>query len=139
ELASLHQQRGRKSLPRCRLRYASRLNSGVRPHVGINRFGQHWGDAARRGLDRLRPRPCPFVRSSGVWPASCCEFDVMWHDHDLGSYPSLGIWSESSDPGAYFAKAEAALICFDDAVDWPTIKEHLARSLDETEEDGDEA
>src|SRR3546814_17030074 len=35
ELASLHQSHGRKSLPCCCLRYASRLNSSVRPRMKL--------------------------------------------------------------------------------------------------------
>src|SRR3546814_4939869 len=35
ELASFHQSHGRKSLPWLWLHYASRLNSGVRPHMKI--------------------------------------------------------------------------------------------------------
>ena len=51
--------------------------------------------------------------------------EVIWHDHDLGRYPSLGVVSDHFTNDAtdlYVSRAEAALEAFDDAVDWSRLK-----------------
>lgn len=62
-------------------------------------------------------------------PPEGCDLDVMWHDHELGSYPSLGLWSEWSHPWDYFHKCERALEQFDSAVQWSDIKQHYEASF----------
>ena len=48
--------------------------------------------------------------------------DVIWHDHELGSYPSLGICSEFWTPPDYLRKCEQALEHFDQAVEWEVLR-----------------
>ncbi len=55
-------------------------------------------------------------------PPSGCNLDVMWHDHELGSYPSLGLWSEFAEVNDYFSRCERALDCFNGAVSWGRLK-----------------
>jgi hypothetical protein len=57
-------------------------------------------------------------------PPDECELGTFWLDHDLGSYPSFGLYREYStwDSDQYFSKCENALEKFDSAVDWHAIK-----------------
>jgi hypothetical protein len=68
------------------------------------------------------------------------RLDIMWHDHELGSYPSLGVWSEYEPPWDYINACERALEVFDEAVAWHDLKEHFEEQLfaEEDEEDEDE-
>jgi hypothetical protein len=56
-------------------------------------------------------------------PPDGCSLDIMWHEHELGNYPSLGIWSDSEPPWRYINACERALEVFDDAVDWTRLRE----------------
>lgn len=66
------------------------------------------------------------------------HLDVMWHDHDLGSYPSLGVWSDGEPPWHYVHACERALEVFDNSVSWYDIKryfeEHALLEGDDTED-----
>jgi hypothetical protein len=57
-------------------------------------------------------------------PPDECELGTFWLVHDLGSYPSFGLYREHStwDSDQYFSKCEHALEKFDSAVDWHAIK-----------------
>jgi hypothetical protein len=48
----------------------------------------------------------------------------MWHDHDLGSYATIGLYYEGPDDEAleYVSRAERALRRFGGAVDWQPIE-----------------
>lgn len=71
-------------------------------------------------------------------PPDGCQLEVRWNDHGCGSYPTLGVSSEWGDSGNYFAKAEAALICFDEAVQWSSIRNHFYQSCGDEDGDDDE-
>lgn len=66
------------------------------------------------------------------------KLDVMWHDHELGSYPSLGVWTEYDPPWEYINACERALEIFDESTEWYQLKQHWESSFEEVEEDGDE-
>ena len=66
------------------------------------------------------------------------ELGIMWHDHDLGSYPSLGVWSEYSHPDEYVGNCERALEVFNDSVDWYKLKEHYEGHIFSEDEDLDD-
>jgi hypothetical protein len=70
-------------------------------------------------------------------PPEGSSLDVMWHDHELGSYPSLGIWCEWAEASHYYTKAEGALFCFDQAIDWWKLKSHFEESFDDDDADDD--
>ena len=53
------------------------------------------------------------------------ELDVMPNDHELGSYPSLGVWSDHAPPRDYVRRCERALEVFDGAVAWHELVEHF--------------
>lgn len=59
-------------------------------------------------------------------PPPHCEVQIMWHNHDLGSYPSLAIGYPGSCPNSYITSAEEALQIFDDSISWSALKEHAA-------------
>lgn len=70
-------------------------------------------------------------------PPAGCELGVMWHDHDLGSYPSVGVfWDCPADdaPWEYVNRAEELLDRFNDAVDWGSLYP-LPSYEDESEEE----
>ncbi len=65
-------------------------------------------------------------------PPDGCELGIMWHEHDLGEYPSIGVhWEhpQSEPPWRYIRKCEIALSKFDEAIEWFDI------SPDEIESD----
>lgn len=66
------------------------------------------------------------------------KLGIMWQDHDLGSYPSLGVWSDYEPPWDYVDACERALEVFDDAVSWQGLKEHHEEQTSGDEDDEDE-
>jgi hypothetical protein len=74
-------------------------------------------------------------------PPPGSSLDVMWHEHELGSYPSLGVWTDGDPPSYYISSCEKALEVFDEAVSWHSLKEHFEEDTpddEEEEEDDDE-
>jgi hypothetical protein len=72
-------------------------------------------------------------------PPPGCELDVMWSDHELGSYPSVGLyWDFPADdaPSDYLHRAEELLERFNAAVDWSQLHPFPEN---EAEDDEDEA
>jgi hypothetical protein len=52
------------------------------------------------------------------------ELGVMWHEHELGDYPSIGVqWSGpwSEPPEEFVQRCEQALRIFDDSIKWSSI------------------
>ncbi|MDD3762403.1 MAG: hypothetical protein PHP86_03820 [Nevskiales bacterium] len=47
---------------------------------------------------------------------------ICWHDHDLGEYPTLGVYCEFTPDMRYVGDCERALERFDAAVEWSAIK-----------------
>ncbi len=71
-------------------------------------------------------------------PPDGWQLGIQWHDHDLGSYPTIGIYTDMpvSEPWQYINKAEALLERFNDAVDWSEIEP--AAVLDDDEDEDEE-
>jgi hypothetical protein len=84
-------------------------------------------------------------------PPDGCDLDILWHDHELGNYPTIGLlWNEpqTDAPWDYISQCETALEVFNMAVPWskinPTALEdvlegnaRLRSSPNEDEEDED--
>lgn len=66
-------------------------------------------------------------------PPVGCELAVMWSDHELGAYPSIGIYTDFEAPSDYVSACANALETFDRAVDWEALKDEydLAREGDD--------
>ena len=62
--------------------------------------------------------------------------EVIWHDHDLGQYPSLGVTSvwRSLEVEDYIRRSELALQEFDGAIDWRRLKGYYYEVLDAEDE-----
>lgn len=75
-----------------------------------------------------------YVKFACGEPPFGCEIEIQWHDHDLGSYPSLGLSSNTYIPEKYIAGAENALWIFNKAICWSSLKEHY-ESQHDTEDD----
>lgn len=56
-------------------------------------------------------------------PPAGVTLGIMSHDHDLGSYTSIGLYSEHSMSFDYAANCEQALETFDSSVSWEELKE----------------
>ena len=57
-------------------------------------------------------------------PPEGCELGIMWHEYELGDYPSIGLqWDFPLDdpPWDYINKCENILKRFNDAIDWSEI------------------
>lgn len=52
------------------------------------------------------------------------QLEVIWHDHELASYPSLGVtWDgPHGPPREWLPKWEFALNALDEAIDWSAIE-----------------
>src|SRR5580765_4860992 len=62
------------------------------------------------------------------------QIGIMSHDHDLGSYTSIGLYSDFTLPSDYVSACERALNVFDEAVNWTSLREHFE---DQMEDDSD--
>jgi hypothetical protein len=73
-------------------------------------------------------------------PPDDIKLEIMWHDHDLGDYPSLGVWYDFDEPCEYISACENALDVFNDAVSWSALKTHVIEckeAMDDNCEDDD--
>ena len=73
-------------------------------------------------------------------PPANSKLDIMWHEHELGHYPSLGVWSEYEHPWDYINSCERVIEVFDDAVSWIRLKdfaEEQVSAVDEDDEDNE--
>ena len=72
-------------------------------------------------------------------PPEGCELGIMWHEHELGDYPSVGVhWDspQSDAPWEYINKCETLLMKFDEAVNWYDISpDRVYEDIDELEDD----
>lgn len=63
---------------------------------------------------------------------------IMSHDHDLGSYTSIGVYSEYSTSSDYISACENALDVFNSAVSWEELKDYFEEQLFKEDENDDE-
>ena len=75
-------------------------------------------------------------------PPDDSKLEIIWHDHELGNYPSLGVWYDLEEPYEYIRACEEVLDVFDKFVSWSELKEcfKAQREIDtnELEENYDE-
>jgi hypothetical protein len=77
-------------------------------------------------------------------PPKGCELGVMWHEHDICDYPSIGVcWdvgqAESLDaPWEYIEECRVALETFDEVVRWSEIDPQAVRERIDDETIADE-
>jgi hypothetical protein len=74
-----------------------------------------------------------YIRHACGEPPAGYELDIIWHEHEVGEYATIGItWDGYGDaPWDYISRAEGALARFDDAVAWSEL-------VPEPEDDDDE-
>ena len=79
-----------------------------------------------------------YIKSILGPPPDGWTLGIQWHDHDLGSYPTIGVYNDlpATEPWEYISKAEALLERFNDAVDWSEIEP--ASVLDDGEDEDEE-
>jgi hypothetical protein len=83
---------------------------------------------------------CYIRHACGEAPAGY-ELDIIWHEHDVGEYATIGItWDGFGDaPWDYISRAESALQRFHEAVNWSQlVPEPKGDAGDEDDEDDDE-
>ena len=70
-------------------------------------------------------------------PPAGWEMGIQWHDHDLGSYPTISVYSNLPlmEPWSYINKAEVLLDKFNDAVRWTDIEHDSVEDFDEDEDE----
>src|ERR1017187_7921156 len=100
-------------------------------HIGSCGISQGSGAWA---LGELELGICYILHACGE-PPKGYELGIVWHEHELGDYPVIGIsWEGPYDaPPEYIRDAEKALSRFNDAVDWAAID--LGRETDAIDED----
>lgn len=74
-------------------------------------------------------------------PPEDCELGLMWHEHDYGPYPTIGLTWEVGELGTpewkYIARCENALSSFDDAIDWADLDEVWESGFEDEDADED--
>lgn len=80
-----------------------------------------------------------YIKSILGDPPSGWELGIQWQDHDLGSYPSIGVFSNLplTEPWDYIQKAEILLDQFNDALDWASICPASVAELEGFSDDDD--
>ena len=68
-------------------------------------------------------------------PPEGCKLGIMENEHELGSYPSLGIWYEYLVPSDYIRHCERTFEVFEESIDWYRLKIHYYEMLDEEEDE----
>lgn len=72
-------------------------------------------------------------------PPEGCQIDIMWHEHELGDFPSIGLfWNDPQvdPPWGYINRCTRSLEIFDEAIDWHAIDpEVVAEELSVLDED----
>lgn len=71
-------------------------------------------------------------------PPTGAKLGIMSHDHDLGSYTSIGVYSDYSPPFDYISNCENALEVFDAAISWDELKELYEEQFSDEDEEADE-
>ncbi len=81
-----------------------------------------------------------YIRQACGEPPHGYELEIVEQDHDLGPYSMIGLtWEGPNDaPWEYLRRAEAALMRFQEAIDWEAILPAtlIENDNDENEEDG---
>jgi len=71
-----------------------------------------------------------------------CELGIMWHEHELGDYPSVGLhWDfpQSEPPCNFINTCETLLERFGDAVSWSEIDpDAIAEVIEENSDNEDQ-
>lgn len=64
-----------------------------------------------------------YIRHACGAPPPRYELGIIWHEHDLGEYATIGVtWDGPGDaPWGYINRAENALECLNQAVDWSAL------------------
>lgn len=77
-----------------------------------------------------------YIRQACGEPPAGYELNILWHDHELGQYASVGLtWEGSGEaPWDYISRADDALQRFDGAVNWSELRlEDNAEQEEESE------
>jgi hypothetical protein len=81
-----------------------------------------------------------FIRHTCGDPPVRYNLEILWHEHELGEYATIGItWDGPGDaPWDYISRAEDALQRFDQAVSWSELAPDLRCENDDNEEIGED-
>ena len=64
-------------------------------------------------------------------PPPGCELGLMWHEHEMADYVTVGVWWDLPDaidvPWAYIEKAEIALEAINEAINWGNLHPEIVR------------
>lgn len=72
-------------------------------------------------------------------PPQASKIGIMSHDHDLGTYTSIGVYSDYSLPFDYISACENALETLNSAISWEELKDlYEEQFIDDDEEDDEE-
>lgn len=81
-----------------------------------------------------------YIRHACGAPPPGFDLDIIWHEHDLGEYATIGIrWDGPGDaPWDYIRRAENALNRFDEAVAWSELAPEPEEESDEEDKPHDD-
>lgn len=75
-----------------------------------------------------------YIRFVCGQPPAGVELDIMQNEHELGDYPSIGVWSDFYD-AEYVGECERALESLNNAIDWYTLKKVYETSTADAEDE----
>ena len=81
-----------------------------------------------------------YIRHACGEPPAGYELEILWHEHDVGEYATIGItWDGPGDAQwDYIRRAERALARFDEAVSWSELETEPEEDVDEEDLDNEE-
>jgi hypothetical protein len=81
-----------------------------------------------------------YIRQACGEPPEGYELEIIWHEHDLGEYATIGVtWDGPYDaPWDYVQNAQDALIRFDQGVNWSEIVPNEEPQTDDENQEGAE-
>src|SRR5947199_4253093 len=81
-----------------------------------------------------------FIRHACGEPPAGYQLKILWQEHDIGEYATIGIrWNGPGDaPWEYIRRAERALARFDEAVSWSELEPEPEEEADEDDSDDEE-
>lgn len=102
--------------------------------IGSVDTGQLPGD--REWIEFCQNLAIQYIKLVCGAPPTDAKLGLMSHDHDLGSYTTIGVYSDYSIPFDYVSDCENALEVFDSAVSWEELKDLYEKQFsDEDAED----
>ncbi len=102
-------------------------------NIGSVNTGQLPGDEA--WIEFCQNLAIQYIKLVCGEPPPGATLGILSHDHDLGVYTSIGVYSEYSTASDYVSSCENALDVFDSAISWEEMKDLYEEQFSENDEE----